>query len=161
MKEDTNNNVNKNALSQEIIDAAFILQHMITLTRSYERCGKGKKYQFTRGTLLSAKDALAGLQPLALRIVARLAKNQYVARMAVQSHVEQLQEVLDNLLDENLSDECPIFRFYGSEDNLDRAIRELSHGNIVSSVARRAGMLADRVSKRLEERNSLATVEVE
>jgi len=164
-------NNDKNALSKEeiaIINATFKLYEIVILHRIYKR--GGGKHQFTKGALVSARNALAGLRPSApgtnpVRIVAVLAKSNDLAKAATLYAIEETKKAKQETWDcirrielsdaelKTLTDEAPIFKLYRSAANLDGAIKELSNDYVAPRVAHLAWSLADQVRREREERN--------
>jgi len=160
MKEETNNNTAFSKEEVAIINATFKLYEIVILHRIYKR--GGGKHQFTRGALLSAKNALVGLRPSVpgtnpAWVAALLAKDHDLAKAAVLYAIEGMKKAKQEMWDairsielseaelKNLSDEAAIFKMYRSAANLDRMIRELAQAYLVSRIAHLASTLADKV----------------
>lgn len=166
MNEDTTiNNDTNNTISKEeaaIINAAFKLHEIVIHHRIYQR-SRGRS-QFTSGSLVQARKALADLQSSVpgtnpVKVAAILAKNQDAASASVKLAIEEAKQAkrktwdrirsieLDASEVKNLSDEAPIFQLYRIASQLDRVIRELGHDYLSPRVAHLASALADKIDR--------------
>lgn len=157
-----NNNENNNDKAQTedhaIVAAVIELYDIIILRRVY------KRNDFTKGEIEAAKRVLAGLKssPTEVdpaRALARLAKNEKVAKQIVRSTIEGFENLKRRLwvkirnlyLTENdigtLNEEALIFSLYRDVQRADRAIRELSEEGTVRRTAVIAEKLVVKVSQ--------------
>jgi hypothetical protein len=173
MNEDnTNNNTEAKTLTKEevaIINAAFKLHEVVILHRIYKR-GIRSRHLFTKGAYEAARKALSGLSypepgidPVL--VVGCFAKQHDVTKAAILSAIEQAEKAKREMWErireielseaelKALSDEAPIFRIYRGVVTLDRAIKELSHPDLVSKIATIVWKLAERV-RQVENRSA-------
>jgi hypothetical protein len=166
MNEETINN-NNDPISKEetaIINAAFKLHEIVIQHRVYRR-GRGRS-QFTSGSLVQARKALADLQPSVprtnpVKVAAILAKNQDVASASIKLAIEEAKtakrEAWDSIRSiepdaaemKNLSEDAPIFKLFRRASQLDRVIQELGHDYLVPRVAHLASTLASKIDREL------------